>query len=128
MPGGAAGLYLNSGLDQVQAQRQRLAHEHVGVVALVEGFLQLLQLPAGEVGARPPPLAAWTLLVWVAGVCGRAQDAAPLSRSPGRPPAPGCSGPRATERAAACPVPGADPGAPFAAAARNPNPVPDRIP
>lgn len=86
--GTAAGLYLNAGLDQVQAQRQRLAHEHVGVVALVEGLLQLLQLPAGEVGARPPPLAARALLVCVAGVCGRAQDAA--QPRPGPSPSPCC--------------------------------------
>ena len=70
-----AGLYLNAGLNEIQAQRQCLAHEHVRIVALVERFLQLLQLPAGEVGAGAPPLAPRALLVWVPRVCGRAQDA-----------------------------------------------------
>lgn len=84
LAGRTEGLYLNSGLDQIQAQRQSLAHEHVGVVALIERLLQLLQLPAGEVGAGAPPLAARALLVRVPRVCGHAQDAARLSPRPGR--------------------------------------------
>ena len=49
---------LHSGLHQVQLEGQRLAHEDVGVVRVLEGGLQLLQLPAREVGPRPAPLPA----------------------------------------------------------------------
>ena len=49
---------LHSGLHQVELQGQRLAHEDVGVVRVLEGGLQLLQLPAREVGPRPAPLPA----------------------------------------------------------------------
>lgn len=57
--------YLHPGLHQVQPQRQGLPHEHVRVVALVESLLQLLQLPAGEIGARPSSLTTGAFLIRV---------------------------------------------------------------
>lgn len=66
-----AGLHLNPGLHQVQPERERLPHEHIRVVALVESLLQLLQLPAREVRPRPSPFAAGTVLIWVSGICRR---------------------------------------------------------
>lgn len=50
--------YLDSGLHKVQLHSQRLSHKHVGVVAVEEGALQLLQLPASEVRSRSASLAA----------------------------------------------------------------------
>lgn len=61
-------IYLNPGLDEVEAQSQSLPHEDVGVVALIERLLQLLQLPAREIGASSPPLAAGAIFVRVPGV------------------------------------------------------------
>lgn len=62
----ATGLpYLDPGLHQVQPEGQRLPHEHVRIVALVEGFLQLLQLPPGEVGPGPSAFTAGTVLIRV---------------------------------------------------------------
>lgn len=62
-------IYLNSGLYQVQSESQRLPHEDVGIVALVKRLLEFLQLPAGEICAGSPPLAAGTIFVWVPRVC-----------------------------------------------------------
>ena len=50
--------YLYPGLGEVELHSERLAHEDVGVVRVVEGPLQLLQLPRAEVRARAPSLRA----------------------------------------------------------------------
>lgn len=62
-------LYLHPGLDEVQSEGQSLPHKHVGIMALVKRLLQLLQLPAGEVGPGSSPFATGTLFVWVPGIC-----------------------------------------------------------
>lgn len=43
--------YLHSCFAEVEAQRELLAREHVGVLRLVEGALQLVQLVRREGGA-----------------------------------------------------------------------------
>ncbi|GBL88109.1 hypothetical protein AVEN_133752-1, partial [Araneus ventricosus] len=48
-------LYLYSRFDEVQPHRQSFSHEDVGVVGSFESFLELFQLPAVEIGPRPPP-------------------------------------------------------------------------
>ena len=42
---------LDTRLNEVQLHGQRLSHKHVRIVAVEKGTLQLVQLPAGEVGA-----------------------------------------------------------------------------
>ena len=49
--------YLNSGLGQAQLEGERLSDEDVGVVTRQESPLQLLQLPATEVGSASPAFA-----------------------------------------------------------------------
>lgn len=63
------GCYLNPGLHQVEPERERLPHEHIWIVALVERLLQLLQLPAGEVGPGPSPLTPGAVLIRVSRIC-----------------------------------------------------------
>lgn len=63
------GGYLYSGLHQVEPERKRLPHEHIWIVALVERLLQLLQLPAGEVGPGPSPFTPWAVLIQVSRIC-----------------------------------------------------------
>ena len=58
--------YRDAALLQLEPQRERLPHEDVGVMAREEGPLQLLQLPAVEVGPAAPPLAAAVVVVAVA--------------------------------------------------------------
>ena len=50
------GFYLDAGLGQVGAHGQAFPHHHVGVVGLLEGFLQGLQLLGGERGPTAPLL------------------------------------------------------------------------
>ena len=42
--------YRDPGLLEVEPHGERLSHEHVGVVTLQEGPLQLLKLPLTKVG------------------------------------------------------------------------------
>lgn len=63
------GGYLYPGLHQVEPERQRLPHEHIWIVALVERLLQLLQLPAGEVGPGPSPFTPGAVLIRVSRIC-----------------------------------------------------------
>lgn len=55
---GGSGTYLHPGLSELGPQRQLLPDIDVWVVGLLEDFLQLLQLQAGEGGAVPPLLTA----------------------------------------------------------------------
>ena len=55
--------YGHAALGESQAHGQRLPHEDVGVVSRLEGSLQLLQLPAVEVGPRATPLRGRVLAV-----------------------------------------------------------------
>lgn len=59
------GLYLYSGLHQVQPQGQGFSHEDIRVVAFIEGFFQLLQLPSCKIRPGPPSLTPWAFLVRV---------------------------------------------------------------
>lgn len=61
--------YLDPGLHQVEPERQRLPHEHIGVVAVVERLLQLLQLPPREIGPGASPLTTRTVFLRLSGVC-----------------------------------------------------------
>ena len=65
--------HLDAGFDEVEFEREGLAHEDVGVVRVLEGLLELLELPPREVGARAPPLRRRRVLVQVllARVCGK---------------------------------------------------------
>lgn len=63
------GGYLYPGLHQVEPERERLPHEHIWIVALVERLLQLLQLPAGEVGPGPSPFTPGAVLIRVSRIC-----------------------------------------------------------
>ena len=49
--------HLHTGLGQVGAHGEALPHHHVGVVGLLEGLLQGLQLLGGERSATAPLLA-----------------------------------------------------------------------
>ena len=53
-----ASSYRDSALLELQPESERLPHEYVGIVAGEEGPLQLLQLPAIEVGSTASSLAA----------------------------------------------------------------------
>ncbi|RNA14724.1 hypothetical protein BpHYR1_026515 [Brachionus plicatilis] len=48
--------HLHSGLAQVELHGERLAHKHVRIVAVQKGLLQLVQLPAGKIGAAAASL------------------------------------------------------------------------
>lgn len=61
--------YLNPGLHQVQPERQRLPHEHIWIVALVERLLQLLQLPAGEVGPGSSAFTPRAVFIQLSRIC-----------------------------------------------------------
>lgn len=62
-------LYLNPGLHEVEPERERLPHEHIWIVTLVESLLELLQLPAGEVGPRSSPFTTGTVFIRVPRIC-----------------------------------------------------------
>lgn len=47
--------HLNAGLHEIEFEGERLAHEDVRIVRVLEGGLQLLQLPAREVSSSPSP-------------------------------------------------------------------------
>ena len=55
--------YGHSALSEAEPHGQRLSHEDVRVVSRLEGALQLLQLPAVEVGPRTAPLRGRVLAV-----------------------------------------------------------------
>lgn len=63
------GGYLYPGLHQVEPECERLPHEHIWIVALVERLLQLLQLPAGEVGPGTSPFTPGAVLIRVSRIC-----------------------------------------------------------
>ena len=68
-------IYLHSDLRQVDLERQLLAAVHVGVVGLVEGALQLVQLEGGEGGPVPAVLLLGVVLLGVLGVLSAAVPA-----------------------------------------------------
>lgn len=59
-------VYLNARFDETELESKSLAHEHVGVVTVVEGVLEFLQLPTGEVGACASPLASYIISITLA--------------------------------------------------------------
>lgn len=62
-------LYLNPGLHEVKPERERLPHEHIRIVTLVESLLELLQLPPGEIRPRASPFTTGTVLIRVPRIC-----------------------------------------------------------
>ena len=77
-------IYLYSDLGQVDLERQLLAAVHVGVVGLVEGALQLVQLEGGEGGAVSAVLLLGVVLLLVLGVLSAAVPARRVRRAVGR--------------------------------------------
>ena len=56
-------------LGEVEFESKRLPHEHIRVVTVLEGSLQLLQLPPAEIGARAPTFRSLRVAQVVGRVC-----------------------------------------------------------
>lgn len=78
-PSSADNTYRDPGLLEVEAERERLSHEHVRVVTGEERSLQLLQLPAVEVRPGAPSLTGQVVIAAELAICNKPRTSPSVS-------------------------------------------------